>query len=210
MSGEARLDILTRINRATEAGAGGEKPAPPRLPVKIFSRAHAELVAQFAEYAAEYRASVLQKSQEDIPQALAELLAGKRVVVPQSLPVGWLARLDATPDTGQSHAELSDFDAVLTTCALAIAETGTVVLDHGPGQGRRALTLIPDLHVCIVRAEQVVDTVPEAVAALQAAITAGLPLTWISGPSATSDIELSRVEGVHGPRQLEIVLVGSA
>jgi L-lactate dehydrogenase complex protein LldG len=96
---------------------------------------------------------------------------------------------------------------VVTTAAVAVAETGTIVLDHGPGQGRRGLSLLPDLHVCLVRADQVVRTVPEAVAALRPSVEAGRPLTWVSGPSATSDIELDRVEGVHGPRTLCVVLV---
>ncbi|MFB9995423.1 lactate utilization protein C [Deinococcus oregonensis] len=203
MSSEARLEMLTRINRAT----GGVKTPLERLPIHLSSRPRAEIVTQFAEYAAEYRAHVQQVAEGDLPDVLAELLAGKRVLVPDGLPAAWGRELDTTPDNGQSHAELSQFGAVLTTCAVAIAETGTVVLDHGPGQGRRALTLIPDQHVCIVRSEQVVDSVPEAVAALQAAITAGRPLTWISGPSATSDIELSRVEGVHGPRKLHVIVV---
>jgi L-lactate dehydrogenase complex protein LldG len=206
VSSEARLDILTRINRAT----AGQQPALERVPVLPSSRLRADIVAQFAEYAAEYRAHVQTVTEGEVPGMLALLLAGTRVLVPGGLPAEWLAPLNTTPDAGQSHAELSGFGAVLTTCAAAIAETGTVVLDHGPGQGRRALTLIPDQHVCIVWADQVVDSVPEAVAALQAAITAGRPLTWISGPSATSDIELSRVEGVHGPRRLNILLIDSA
>ncbi|WP_425148663.1 LutC/YkgG family protein [Deinococcus sp.] len=203
MSGEARLDILTRINRATS----GQKTALERLPITPSTRPQAEIVAQFAEYAAEYRAHVQHASDSGVPGVLAALLAGKRVLVPEGVPADWLTVLNAAPDSGHSHADLTRFDAVLTMCAVAIAETGTVVLDHGPGQGRRALTLIPDQHVCLVRAEQVVDSVPEAVAALQSAITAGRPLTWISGPSATSDIELSRVEGVHGPRRLDLIIV---
>ncbi|GAA4023813.1 lactate utilization protein C [Deinococcus rubellus] len=204
MTSEARLDILTRINRAT----AGQKPELERPAIPASSRPQAGIVAQFAEYAAEYRAEVHRVLEAELSALLSELLAGAATLQPAGFP--FAVQIGGTPDTQQSHAELSHFDAVLTGCAVAIAETGTVVLDHGPGQGRRALTLIPDWHVCVVRAAQVVESVPQAVAALQAAVAAGRPLTWISGPSATSDIELSRVEGVHGPRRLTIVVVDEA
>ena len=115
--------------------------------------------------------------------------------------------LELVEDAGLSVQQLDELDGALTGCAVAIAETGTFVLDGGAGQGRRALTLVPDLHVCVVREDQVVGLVPEAVGELEDAVRAGRPLTFVSGPSATSDIELDRVEGVHGPRVLHVVLV---
>ena len=115
--------------------------------------------------------------------------------------------LELVEDDGLSVQELDELDGALTGCAVAIAETGTFVLDGGAGQGRRALTLVPDLHICVVREDQVVGLVPEAVRELEEAVRAGRPLTFVSGPSATSDIELDRVEGVHGPRVLHVVLV---
>jgi L-lactate dehydrogenase complex protein LldG len=109
-------------------------------------------------------------------------------------------------DPPKSHQELNEIAGVMTASRVGIADTGTIVLDHTPDQGRRALSLVPDLHLCVIRADQVVSDVPEAVQRLKASVRSRQPLTWISGPSATSDIELSRVEGVHGPRNLLIVL----
>ena len=131
----------------------------------------------------------------------------RRLVVPSDLPPAWRPDgLELRADEGLSHGELDSADGALTGCALAIAETGTIVLDAGPGQGRRALTLIPDFHVCVVEAQRIVASVPEAVAALHEAAREGRPITLVSGPSATSDIELRRVHGVHGPRTLTVLI----
>jgi L-lactate dehydrogenase complex protein LldG len=136
--------------------------------------------------------------------------AGGRFVVPAGLPPDWLAHLVeaaaavvlASDDPPLSPADLDSCAGVITGCAVAIAETGTIVLDHGPGQGRRALTLVPDFHLVIVRLDQIAADLPDALARLDPA----RPQTLIAGPSATSDIELVRVEGVHGPRTLHVFI----
>jgi L-lactate dehydrogenase complex protein LldG len=140
-----------------------------------------------------------------VPAVIAGALTSRgltRVVVPDGFPEAWLPDVDAVREP-VDVTRLDDVSAVLTTCRVAIAETGTIVLDAGPGMGPRALTLVPDYHLVVVNADQVRAIVPDAVAALDPT----RPLTWISGPSATSDIELQRVEGVHGPRTLDVVVV---
>jgi L-lactate dehydrogenase complex protein LldG len=156
----------------------------------------------------DYRALVRRATAADLGSVVADALTARgvrRIVVPPALALSGLAGLEVTVDDQLTPAELDGFDGVVTRAAVAIAETGTIVLDGSPDQGRRAISLVPDYHLCIVAAGQVVHLVPEAVARL--AGSAGQPLTWISGPSATSDIELERVEGVHGPRTLEVILV---
>jgi len=157
----------------------------------------------------DYRAVVRRTTEPEIGAAVRAALeqrGARRVVLPPGLNIpGLPAGVEAVTDDGLSPQDLDAVDGVITGAAVAIAETGTIVLDGSPDQGRRAISLVPDYHLCIVRAAQVVEQVPEAVARLAA--SAHCPLTWISGPSATSDIELKRVEGVHGPRTLEVILV---
>lgn len=167
-----------------------------------------ELLDLLTDRLVDYRAGVTRCTADGLAAAVAEVLSRTapegRIVVPPALPEAWTASADVLRDDGTTSTVVLDTVAgVVTACAVAVAETGTLVLDAGPEQGRRALSLVPDLHVCVVRAEQVVQTVPEALQRLDPR----RPLTWISGPSATSDIELDRVEGVHGPRTLEVVLV---
>jgi L-lactate dehydrogenase complex protein LldG len=165
-----------------------------------------DVVAHFAERVAEYRATVVTCTPDNLSATVARALpSGAKVVVPADLPV---TVAGAVPDDGTlTSTDLDRIDAVVTGARVGIAETGTIVLDHGAGQGRRAITLLPDIHVCIVRADAIVADVPDAIAVLGESARAGRPLTWISGPSATSDIELERVEGVHGPRSLRVILV---
>jgi L-lactate dehydrogenase complex protein LldG len=200
----ARDEILRRVRAAlADVPAGGPEAEPV---LRDYRRTHHEtgLVDLFAERVADYRATVRRVSREALGDAIAEALDGKAVVAPADLPDEWAGRIDVRRDEPPLPvAELDAADVVLTGCALGIAETGTIVLDAGTAQGRRALTLVPDLHMCVVREDQVVADVPDAVTALDPL----RPLTWISGPSATSDIELQRVEGVHGPRTLIVLLV---
>src|SRR4051794_25396388 len=200
----AREEVLARI-RAANASARPTTGAIPR----DYRRTGAhpagapELIELLRDRLLDYRATVLDAAPDEVPSAVAAALADHAgpVLVPPGLTDGWCP--DGVPDHAFTPAELDGFAAVVTGCAAACAETGTIALDGSPDQGRRALTLVPDVHVCVVRADQVVHTVPE----LLAALTPDRPLTFISGPSATSDIELERVEGVHGPRTLIVVLV---
>jgi len=222
----ARDEILARVRTAT-----ADVTTPPRLTAPgrgegvtdgqdTDSRwghqvqAGEQTTELFAEIVADYRAEVLRVPVDEVAATVAEVLRARglgSVVVPTGLDAGWRAALAEVStvvgeDEAGSAAELDRIDAVITACAVGIATTGTIVLDHGPDQGRRELTLVPDTHVCVIRADQVVHDVPEAVTRLGGEAHRGRPLTWVSGPSATSDIELQRVEGVHGPRSLVVVI----
>ena len=214
----AKETILWRARRATRDVPEGERPED--VPVERGYRKEDdaprdEIVDRFAENVAEYEATVHRVAEADLPGRIGEIL-GKRglgtLVVPPLLPGAWVPEgievlRDASPRL--TNEELDGADGVLTGCALGISQTGTIVLDAGPAQGRRALTLLPDYHLCVVREDQIVGLVPEAFARLEETVRdEGRAVTFISGPSATSDIELNRVEGVHGPRALEVLIVG--
>ena len=205
----AREEVLGRVRAAL--GAGGAVPEVPRDYLQAGADG-GDVVGRFCERAAEYRATVRRVPAAELEAAVAAACAERgaaRLAVPPD--AGWrsIAGIElVADDPPMSPAALDRLDGVLSGCALAIADTGTIVLDGGPRSGRRALTLVPDYHVCLVHAATIVASVPDAIAALAPAAAAGRPITFISGPSATSDIELDRVEGVHGPRTLDILVVG--
>jgi L-lactate dehydrogenase complex protein LldG len=195
---DAKAEILARVRSAL--GAHAEAPEIPRAYRAAGTLPRDGIVELFAERVAEYRATVHRVGEAELAATVRGLVSG-RVGVPAGFAdLGF----EVIEDHGLSVAELDTLDAVVTGSAVAIADTGTIVLDSGALSGRRALTLVPDHHVCIVREQDVVPSVPDAVAALDPA----RPITFVSGPSATSDIELDRVEGVHGPRRLDVVLTG--
>jgi len=211
----SRERILGRVRRALADVPTDDTPYAQAIE-RRYLREHGEgsagrTVELLAENLADYRAIVHRCTPDELPGEIGRLLAergSRTVLVPPGLPPEWLSAADAThvPDRAVSTPhELDAVDSVVTGCAVAVAETGTIVLDGSPDQGRRRITLVPDHHICVVRVpDQVVSAVPQALERLDPT----RPLTWISGPSATSDIELDRVEGVHGPRTLEVVLVG--
>jgi L-lactate dehydrogenase complex protein LldG len=213
----ARQHILQRIDAALRDVPKTEVPedvAVPRNYQSSDNRPHAQQVAHFVETTADYKATVHHIGEADLAARIAQSCAAhgvKRLVLPTDMPQSWLAQLqdvELLPDNELTIDDLEASDGVLTGCALGIAQTGTIVLDAGPRQGRRIITLLPDYHLCVVFASQVVGILPEAIAALHETVySTGRPLTFISGPSATSDIELNRVEGVHGPRTLEVLVV---
>jgi L-lactate dehydrogenase complex protein LldG len=220
----AREEVLARIRAATRNSGGrvpGSAEAAPSAPAQDGEPAAGTfrergelsggaLLSLLAERLTDYRALVRLATAATLASEISAALQrhdARTIVVPPELALPLPDFAEVTVDDGLTAAELDSFDAVITRATVAIAETGTIVLDGSPDQGRRAITLVPDYHLCIVAADQVVHLVPEAVGRLAASATR--PLTWISGPSATSDIELQRVEGVHGPRTLEVILVTS-
>jgi len=215
----AKETILWRIRHATRDVSEQERPEDVRVERgyrKEGDEARGEIVSLFAERTAEYDAEVHRVTHDELPEAIEEALKRrgvKRLVIPPYLPKGWIPEgVETLHDAVRfrlTNQDLDESDGVLTGCALGIAQTGTIVLDAGRAQGRRALTLLPDYHLCVVRGEQIVGLVPEAIAKLEKTVKAeGRAITFISGPSATSDIELNRVEGVHGPRTLEVMISG--
>ncbi|MDF2703672.1 MAG: hypothetical protein K0S10_2618 [Rubrobacteraceae bacterium] len=215
----ARETILWRIRHATRDVPESERPedvAVERGYRHEDEASREEIVERFAENVAEYEATVRRVSTGELPGAIEEILARrgvKRLVIPPYLPKEWVPEgIETLRDAARprlTNEELDTSDGVLTGCALGIAQTGTIVLDAGRAQGRRALTLLPDYHLCVVREDQIVGLVPEAFVKLEETVkTEGRAVTFISGPSATSDIELDRVEGVHGPRTLEVLIAG--
>ena len=207
MTGAAKAEILARI-RAVDRGA---PPAVPREYRRTGELGPAARVALFSERVADYRAEVHRIGSGSVAEAVAAVCLERgvtRLGVPAGFPAEWRPdSLEVVDDHELSLAELDALGAVATGCTAAIAETGTIALAGGHDEGRRALTLVPDLHICVVRHDQIVELVPEAIAVLGELVARERrPLTLISGPSATSDIELSRVEGVHGPRTLVVVI----
>jgi L-lactate dehydrogenase complex protein LldG len=200
----ARDEILARVRGALRDVPADEPLEPPADEPAL--PPDGDPVVRFAERVSDYRATV--REAEALAATIMRVCAehdARRLGVPPGLLEGWRPDgLELVEDDGLSAQELDALDGAVTGCALAIAETGTIVLDGGERSGRRALTLVPDLHLCLVERSQVVATVPEAIRALEGARG---PFTFVSGPSATSDIELDRVEGVHGPRRLEVLLV---
>jgi L-lactate dehydrogenase complex protein LldG len=194
----AREEILARVRAALAGSDAGEVTVP-----RGYRSATVDVdpVDLFCERVADYRAVVTRCREDEVAERIAEALGpATRVVVPEGLE--WYVE-SGLPDSGLTAADLDEVHAVVTAATVGIATTGTIVLTHDSGQGRRVLSLVPDLHVCVVRAAQVVAGVPDALSLLDP----DRPTTWVSGPSATSDIELDRVEGVHGPRNLHVLVV---
>ncbi len=209
VTGDARDVVLARVHAAL---GGPDAPAAPVAIPRAYRQADRPadpeaLLERFCRRVGEYRARVHRATGASLHDVVAGLLADRRVLVPAAPPCEAHGYEEVHDEPPLTAPELDGADATLTGCAFAVAETGTIVLDGSAACGRRALTLVPDHHVCVVRAEQIVADVPDAIAALRRQDATRRPITLISGPSATSDIELERVEGVHGPRVLDVVVV---
>jgi L-lactate dehydrogenase complex protein LldG len=211
----AREEMLRRIRVALHDVPGREQPQDVAV-ARDYQRSETlpreEVVERFVERVAEYKVTVRRIEEDLLPEAIATACTARSVrclVIPKDLPDHWLpAGVEKLQDDSTlTYEQLDTSEGVLTGCALGIAQTGTIVLDGGVHQGRRIITLLPDYHLCVVFEDQIVNLVPEAIACLGDAASFRRPITFISGPSATSDIELIRVEGVHGPRTLDVLVV---
>jgi len=214
VTNSARAEVLRRIRAAkggvaTAEAARAEWSAIERRYRREATRSREAVLELLEDRLRDYDARVVCVRDAEVAASAAGMLGDRKVrrmVMPAGLTAEWLpAGFEFVVDEGLAAAELDRVDGVMTGATLAIAETGTVVLQNVAGQGRRAVTLVPDYHLCVVRVEDVVETVPEAIHRLQA--TAGLATTFVSGPSATADIEMTRIKGVHGPRSLDVILV---
>lgn len=208
----AREEILGRVRSAIAASSVREVEVGYRRNWEV---GDVERVERFTDRLGDYGVAVFRADgQAVVAQAAAERMRAQgigRLLVPPGLPMSWRPAskvISIVEDTGEAPRALDTIEGVMIGCAVAIAETGSIVLDAGPAQARRAVSLVPDYCLCVVMREQVVGIVPEAIARLADSARAGRPITFISGPSATADIELRRVAGVHGPRRLEVILVG--
>ncbi|MGD0442522.1 MAG: LUD domain-containing protein [Edaphobacter sp.] len=215
VTNSARAEVLRRIRSALGRVANAEDAragwdAVERNYRRGATRSREAVMELLEDRLRDYDARVVRVGHADVASSVKGMLGerkGRRMVMPAGLKAEWLpVGVEFVVDDGLLAGELDAVDGVMTGATLAIAETGTVVLQNVAGQGRRAVTLVPDYHLCVVRVEDVVETVPEAMARLQA--TAGLATTFVSGPSATADIEMTRIKGVHGPRFLDVILVG--
>jgi L-lactate dehydrogenase complex protein LldG len=204
----ARDELLARIGAAIE---GAESPPPLRTYRRTDPTDGTRRVTLFCSRVADYRADVLHIDVEEIPAAVAAICrdrGARRIAVPPALPAEWRPpSLSLVEDHGLTPRYLDRLDGALTGCTVAVAETGTIVLTSGAHEGRRAITLVPDLHICVVHEQQISMLLPEALVRLEELGLGARPITLVSGPSATSDIELDRVEGVHGPRNLHVLVV---
>lgn len=208
----ARQAILARIRNAKETHDGDRQQdyqALHRDYVQTSTLPLGACLDLFVDRLRDYGADVHQCAEQQISEAVRDAMAKRRMselLVPRDLPASWLPDgFRFIPDSELEYGEIDASQGVLTRCAIAIAITGTIVLRHSAGEGRRALTLIPDYHLCVVFASQVVETVPQGIREMGNFNAA--PLTTISGPSATADIEMTRIKGVHGPRTLDVILV---
>lgn len=215
MSISAKEEILGRIRRSlVDVRDSDPEESKIEWAYKQPTPIEGDMIDYFLELVADYKADVERVKNADLPETIVKHLkdiGAKSVILPEGLDEAWRkaivdAGFDVRADDNLTARELNEIDAVVTASAVGVANTGTFAMDHRADQGRRALTLVPDAHICVVRADQVVSNTPEAIARLKTSVDDGQPITFVAGPSATSDIELSRVEGVHGPRTLHVIV----